>query len=120
VLSAIGLAGVTGCAVAQRRKEVGIRMALGAHKSQVLALVLRESATLIAVGTVIGFLGAVAVAKALSAIASDFSDAVAVGVDDPRLLIGAPLLLAGLALLACYIPARRATKIDPIQALRQE
>ena len=120
VLSAIGLAGVTGCAVAQRRKEIGIRMALGARKSQVLALVLRESATLIAVGTVIGFLGAVAVAKALSAFTSDFSDAVAVGVDDPRLLIGAPLLLAVLALLACYIPARRAAKIDPIQALRQE
>jgi ABC-type antimicrobial peptide transport system permease subunit len=120
VLSAIGLAGVTGCAVAQRRKEIGIRMALGARKSQVLALVLREGAALIAVGTVIGFLGAVAVAKALSAITSDFSDAVAVGVDDLRLLIGAPLLLAGLALLACYIPARRAAKIDPIQALRQE
>jgi predicted permease len=119
-LSAIGLAGVTGCAVAQRRKEIGIRMALGARKSQVLALVLRESATLIAVGTVIGFLGAVALAKALSAITTAFSDVFAVGVDDPRLLIGAPLLLAGLALLACYIPARRAAKIDPIQALRQE
>jgi predicted permease len=119
-LSAIGLAGVTGCAVAQRRKEIGIRMALGARKSQVLALVLRESATLIAVGTVVGFLGAVALAKALSAITTAFSDVFAVGVDDPRLLVGAPLLLAGLALLACYIPARRATKIDPIQALRQE
>ena len=119
-LSAIGLAGVTGCAVAQRRKEIGIRMALGARKSQVLALVLRESATLIAVGTVVGFLGAVALAKALSAITTAFSDVFAVGVDDPRLLVGARLLLAGLALLACYIPARRATKIDPIQALRQE
>jgi predicted permease len=120
VLSAIGLAGVTGCAVAQRRKEIGIRMALGARKSQVLALVLREGATLIAVGTVIGFLGAIALAKALSAFTTWVSDALSVGVDDPRLLIGAPLLLAGLALLACYIPARRATKIDPIQALRQE
>jgi macrolide transport system ATP-binding/permease protein len=120
VLSAIGLAGVTGCGVAQRRKEIGIRMALGARNSQVLGLVLRESATLIAVGTVIGFLGAVALAKALSAITSAFSDAFTVGVDDPRLLIGAPLLLAVVALLACYIPARRAAKIDPLQALRQE
>ena len=94
VLSAIGLAGVTGCAVAQRRKEIGIRMALGARNSQVLGLVLREGATLIAVGTVIGFLGAVALAKALSAITTAFSDAFTVGVDDPRLLIGAPLLLA--------------------------
>ena len=119
-LSAIGLAGVTGCAVAQRRKEIGIRMALGARKSQVLGLVLRESATLIAVGTVIGFLGAVALAKALSAITTAFSDAFTVGVEDPRLLIGAPLLLAALGLLACYIPARRAAKIDPIQAMRHE
>jgi macrolide transport system ATP-binding/permease protein len=119
-LSAIGLAGVTGCAVAQRRKEIGIRMALGARKSQVLALVLREGATLIAVGTVIGFLGAVALAKALSAITTAFSDVFAIGLDDPRLLIGAPLLLAVLALLACYIPARRAAKIDPLQALRQD
>ena len=120
VLSAIGLAGVTGCAVAQRRKEIGIRMALGARNSQVLALVLREGAMLIAAGTVIGFLGAVALAKVLSAIASAFSDAFTVGVDDPRLLIGAPLLLAVLALVACYIPARRAARIDPLQALRQE
>jgi putative ABC transport system permease protein len=82
--------------------------------------VLRESGALIAAGTVIGFLGAVALAKALSAITTAFSDAFTVGVDDPRLLIGAPLLLAGLALLACYFPARRATKIDPLQALRQE
>ena len=120
VLSAIGLAGVTGCAVAQQRKEIGIRMALGARKSQVLGLVLREGATLIAAGNVIGFLGAVALAKALSAITAAFSDAFTVGVDDPRLPIGAPLLLAVLALLACYIPARRAAKIDPIQALRQD
>jgi predicted permease len=120
VLSAIGLAGVTGCAVAQRRKEIGIRMALGARKSQVLALVLREGATLIAGGTAIGFLGAVALAKVLSAMASAFSDAFTVGIGDPRLLIGAPLLLVALALLSCYIPARRAAKIDPLQALRQE
>jgi putative ABC transport system permease protein len=82
--------------------------------------VLRESATLIAVGTVIGFLGAIAVAKVLSALTTAFSDAIGFGVNDPRLLIGAPLLLAVLALLACYFPARRAAKIDPIQALRQE
>ena len=113
VLSAIGLAGVTGYAVAQRRKEIGIRMALGARNSQVLALVLREGAMLIAAGTVIGFLGAVALAKVLSAIASAFSDAFTVGVDDPRLLIGAPLLLAVLALVACYIPARRAARSIP-------
>jgi putative ABC transport system permease protein len=120
ILSAIGLAGVTSYAVAQRRKEIGIRMALGARKSEVLSLVLREGATLVAVGTVIGFLGAIALAKAMSAITNEFSDAFSLGVGDPRLLIGAPLLLAGLALLACFIPAHRAMTIDPLKALRTE
>ena len=95
-------------------------MALGARRSQVLGLVLREGAVLIGAGTVIGFLGAVGLAKAMSAITSKFADAFTVGTNDPRLLIGAPLLLAGLALLACYIPARGATAIDPLQALRQD
>jgi predicted permease len=120
ILSTVGLAGVTGYAVAQRRKEIGIRMALGARKTQVLSLVLREGATLIAVGTVIGFLGAVALAKAMSALASEFSDAFSLGTNDPRLLLGAPLLLAALAMLACYLPARRAVKIDPLKALRRD
>src|SRR5271166_1306654 len=120
ILSAVGLAGVTAYAVAQRSKEIGIRMALGARKSQVLALVLREGATLVAVGTVIGFLSSVALAKALSAITTAFADAFSLGIRDPRLLIGAPLLLAGLALLACYIPAQRAMAIDPLKALRME
>jgi predicted permease len=120
ILSAIGLAGVTAYSVAQRRKEIGIRMALGARRTQVLGLVLREGATLIAVGSVVGFLGAVGIARALSAITSEFADAFKVGTDDPRLIFGAPLLLAGIALLACYIPARRAAAIDPLQALRQD
>ena len=120
ILSAIGLAGVTGYAVAQRRKEIGIRMALGARKGQVLSLVLREGFWLIAAGLLVGYLGAVALARALSAITSQFADVYRIGTNDPRLLLGAPLLLAGLALLACYIPARRATTIDPLQALRQD
>jgi predicted permease len=120
ILSAIGLAGVTGYAVAQRRKEIGIRMALGARRIQVLRLVLREGMTLIGAGTVLGFLGAVALTRFLSTVLSEFADAFKVGTNDPRLLIGAPLLLAALALLACYLPARRAVKIDPLKALRQE
>jgi predicted permease len=119
VLAAIGLAGVTAYAVAQRRREIGIRMALGARKAQVLRLVLREGAALIAVGTVLGFLGAFALAKILSGLTNAFVDALKVGTNDPRLLVGAPLLLAALALLACYVPARRAAKIDPIKALRE-
>ncbi len=120
MLTAIGLAGVTAYSVAQRRKEIGIRMALGATKGKVLRLVLREGAALIAAGSVLGFLGAVALARLLSTLTSAFADAFTVGIDDPRLLIGAPLLLAVLALLACYIPARSAVKIDPLKALRQE
>jgi ABC-type antimicrobial peptide transport system permease subunit len=120
LLAAIGLAGVTAYTVAQRRKEIGIRMALGASKGQALTLVLREGAALVSVGTVLGFLGAMALAKILSAMTNIFVESLKVGTDDPRLLIGAPLLLAALAMLACYLPARRATKIDPLKALREE
>jgi putative ABC transport system permease protein len=119
VLAAIGLAGVTAYSVAQRRREIGIRVALGARKGQVLRLVLREGAALISAGTVFGFLGAFALAKTLSTLTNVFVDALKVGIDDLRLLVGAPLLLAGLALLACYVPALRASKIDPLKALRE-
>ena len=120
VLAAIGLAGVTAYAVAQRRKEIAIRTALGASRAQVLGLVLREGASLVGVGTVLGFLSAIGLAKIVSSLANMLTDALRVGTDDLRLLIGAPLLLAAVAMLACYVPARRAVKIDPLKALRQE
>jgi predicted permease len=120
ILAAIGLAGVTAYAVARRRKEIGIRMALGARQLQVLRLVLREGAVLVTAGTLLGFLGAMAMVRILSALASIFVDSFKVATNDPRLLVGAPLLLAALAMLACYIPARRSAKIDPLQALREE
>ncbi|SPE27458.1 membrane hypothetical protein [Candidatus Sulfopaludibacter sp. SbA3] len=120
VLAGIGLAGVTAYSVAQRRKEIAIRTAVGASRAQVLRLVLREGATLVCIGTALGFLGAMAMAKVLSSLTSAFVEALRVGTDDPRLLAGAPLLLAGVALLACYVPARRSAQIDPLQALRGE
>jgi putative ABC transport system permease protein len=120
LLAAIGLAGVTAYSVAQRRKEIAIRMALGSSRSQVLRLVLREGAALVGVGTVLGFLGAIAMAKILSSLANMFVDALRVGTNDPRLLLGAPLLLAAVAMLACYVPARRSAQIDPLKALREE
>jgi predicted permease len=120
VLAAIGLAGITAYSVAQRRKEIAIRTALGASRAQVLGLVLREGAALVGAGTVLGFLGAIGLAKILSALANMFVDALKVGTNDPRLLIGAPLLLASVALLACYVPARRSVRIDPLKALRDE
>jgi predicted permease len=120
ILSAIGLAGVTAYAVARRKREIGIRMALGANKNQVLRLVMREGFALIAVGTVLGFAGTVLVSKALEAATSVIADAMALGTNDPRLLIGAPALLSVLALVACYVPARAAVRIDPLKALRTE
>ena len=110
--------GVRGGATAQ-----GNRHPHGAGRdvsAQVLRLVLREGAALVSVGTVLGFLGAMALAKILAALASLFVDALTIGTNDPRLLIGAPLLLAAVAMLACYVPARRSAQIDPLQALREE
>jgi ABC-type antimicrobial peptide transport system permease subunit len=120
VLAAIGLAGVTAYSVARRRKEIGIRMALGARQGQVLRLVLREGGSLVIAGSVLGFLGALALSRVISALSSLFGPAFRAGMSDPRLLVGAPLLLAALAMLACYIPARRSAAIDPLKALREE
>lgn len=120
ILASIGLAGVTAYSVAQRRKEIGIRMALGAGKAQVLRLVLREGSALVIIGSALGFLLAWMLARSLSAILNVFAQVFQTAANDPRLLIGAPLLLAGLAMLACYLPARRSTKIDPLAALREE
>lgn len=120
VLAAIGLAGVTAYSVARRRKEIGIRMALGARKSQVLGLVLREGGALVLAGCVLGLLAAMAVSRVLAALLSMFGPSFLAGARDPRLIIGAPVLLAALAMAACYIPARKSTQIDPLIALREE
>jgi macrolide transport system ATP-binding/permease protein len=120
ILSCIGLAGVTSYGVARRGKEIGIRVALGARRSQILGLVMKEGAILVTAGSVLGYLGAWAISRALAAITHEVADAFASSAHDPRLLIGAPLLLASLALLACYLPARRSSRIDPLAALREQ
>ena len=117
VLAAVGLAGVTAYSAAQRGHEIGIRMALGAQKRDVLGLVMKEGAALVTIGTITGLILAWAGIHALSGL---FFTVASVQSSDPVLLVGAPLLLAGVALAACYLPARRAMGIDPVVALREE
>ncbi len=117
ILASVGLAGVTAYSVTQRRHEIGIRMALGAQKSDVLGLVMKEGAVLITAGTLIGMALTWAGVRLMSGF---FFSVASVKSFDPALLIGAPVLLASLALAACYLPARKSTRIDPAIALRQE
>ena len=117
ILAAVGLAGVTAYSVRQREHEIGIRMALGAQKRDVLGLVMKEGAVLVIGGTAIGMFFTWAGIRAMSGF---FFSVASVQGFDPALLLGAPLLLASLALLACYLPARRSLRIDPAVALRAE
>ena len=120
ILACIGLAGVTAYAVARRRKEIGIRMALGARGPQVLRLVMREGAVMVAVGSAIGIAIAAAVIRVLSALDSELDQVLRNGNSMLWLRAGAPLLLAALSLLACYLPARRLARVDPLASLREE
>jgi predicted permease len=120
LLACVGLGGVTAYAVARRRKEIGIRMALGGRTRQVQRLVLREGTALLAVGSALGFGGAFALSRALTANSEMLARSIDEPVNGPLLLVGAPLALAGMAILACYLPARRATRIDPVASLREE
>jgi predicted permease len=120
ILASVGLAGVTAYAVARRTHEIGIRMALGAQRSHVVWLVLREGAALVVAGTITGVLLALGLTRALSGVVEALAETTRTSVSDPRLLLGGPALLLVLALIACYLPARRSTRIDPISALRAE
>jgi len=120
LLAAVGLGGVTAYSVAQRTKEIGIRMALGAQKAQVMKLVLKEGAILVILGTIIGQAFAFGTTRALGSYFAALSTMTDTTTSDPLLLVGAPLLLGSLTMLACYLPARRSTRIDPLTALRQE
>jgi putative ABC transport system permease protein len=114
LLAIVGIYGVNAYAVEQRRNEIGLRMALGATPGQVLGEILKQGMRLTAIGIAIGLVGAVAIASLLKSVL------VGVSATDPMTLGGVALLLALVAATACYIPARRATHIDPAIALRQE
>ncbi len=114
LLASVGLYGVMALSVAQRMRELGIRLALGAARVHVFNLVLGQGLTLTAIGIALGLIGAAAASRALGALLYG------IGAFDLRALLVAIVCLVGVALVACIVPARRATRVDPIIALRSE
>jgi predicted permease len=114
ILAAIGIYGVISYTVVQRTGELGIRMALGAQAHEVLWFVLRKGAVLVGIGALLGAFGAYGVSKLLVSLIPSLPTR------DPLILLFAALALIAVALVACYIPARRATRVDPLVALKSE
>ena len=113
LLAIIGIYGVVSYFVAQRTREIGLRVTLGAQQRDILWLVLRNGLRLAALGITVGLVGAFASGRVLSRFLF------AVAATDPVILAGVPLLIGAIAVIACYVPARRATSLDPVLALRE-
>jgi predicted permease len=114
LMAAIGMYGVMAYSVSQRTREIGIRMAIGAATGDVVRLVMRQGLTLVVIGAGIGLAGAFAVSRLIAGVLYGS------GANDPVTFVAVPLLLIGVAVLATWIPARRAAATDPLAALRQE
>ena len=114
VLAAVGLYGVKAYGVSRRTREIGIRMALGAAPAAVQSMIMREGVSLIVSGVTLGLLLGLGLGQLLASMLYKVSPV------DPVTFLGAPLVLAAIALLACWFPARRATRVNPLTALRTE
>jgi len=114
LLAGLGIYGVISYIVSQRTHEIGIRLALGAQREHIMSQVLRQGLSLAIAGAAVGFVGALIVSRLMAGLLYS------VRPTDPVTFAGVAILLVGVALLACYIPARRAMKVDPILALRYE
>ena len=114
VLAAVGLYGVISYGVGQRTAEIGIRMAFGAERGQILRLVVGRGATLTAMGLVVGTAATLALSRFMASVVHGVSTA------DPATFIAVALVLSAVGLVASYVPARRATRVDPVAALRAE
>ena len=113
-LAAVGIYGVVAYAVTERTHEIGVRVALGAQRRDVMAMVVGQGMTMTLVGTAIGVAASAALARLMSSLLFGVSAV------DPATFVAIPLLLVAVALAACYVPARRAMRVDPLQALRSE
>ena len=113
-LAAIGVYGVLACAVAERTREIGIRMALGAERGDITRMILRRSLLLVSTGVALGMAGALAVTRVLTKFLFEVKP------NDFSIFLGVAALLMAVALVAGVLPARRATKVDPLIALRWE
>ena len=119
-LAAIGLFGVLAYTVSQRTHEIGIRMALGANRSSVMKMIVVQGMVLVAIGVALGLAGAYVLTRYLESWLNLKEMLFGVKVSDPLTYTLIALLLSVVALVACYLPARRATKVDPLVALRHE